>query len=452
MTTTTTELSETVIQLPADRLAAHPDNVRASLGDLRELSRSIKAQGIIVPLLVLPANDDGVHLIVAGHRRYAAALTVEVTTLPVLVRDLTPTQVLDAMLVENSQRTELSLVESIRAVARYQFLDPTDTPTKISRRIGRSASWVKSRLALAVLPVEVMAMLDSGTLTVTQAEALTTLIEEGDDTVIECAREITAARSWREPGEQVEQWRKDRTTQARRDEIITKLDRHNVHRFDTTTDAKTAKAVPLDGSGLGLDKDATRAHRHEPCHAVVVERRWNGTVEVTGWCIEPKRHRATPTRPAVSEIAIERPGPQSPAAVNETERAHRQARKQRHTAATAMVAKGRWSKGDGLQVVARVWCDTIGQPAARKACEFLSIELSADDGSSTGRVRDALVAWLTDGGEPARLLVALAGGELETASRQADPLPAYTKADASAMWLALLTGHGGYVSEGHDLP
>lgn len=205
--TTTTELSETVIQLPADRLAAHPDNVRGSLGDLRELSRSIRAQGIIVPLLVLPADDDGVHLIVAGHRRYAAALTVEVMTLPVLIRDLTPTQVLDAMLVENSQRTELSLVESIRAVARYQFLDPTDTATKISRRIGRSASWVKSRLALAVLPVEVMAMLDTGTLTVAQAEALTALIEEGDDTVSECAREITSSRSWREPGEQVEQWR-----------------------------------------------------------------------------------------------------------------------------------------------------------------------------------------------------------------------------------------------------
>jgi ParB/RepB/Spo0J family partition protein len=416
------------------------------------LSRSIKAQGIIVPLLVIPANDDGVHLIVAGHRRYAAALTVEVPTLPVLVRDLTPTQVLDAMLVENSQRTELSLVESIRAVARYQFIDPTDTPTKISRRIGRSGSWVKSRLALAVLPVEVMAMLDSGTVTVAQAEALTTLIDDGDEIVIECAREITSGRSWREPGEQVKHWCQDRTAQARIEEIIAKLDRHGVHRFDTTTDAKEAKAVPLDGSGLGLDKDATRAHRHEPCHAVVVVRRWNGTVEVSSWCTEPKRHRATPTRPAVSEIAIERPGPQSPAAMNETERAHRRDRKQRHIAATAMVAKGRWSKGDGLQLVARVWCDTIGQYAARKACEFLSIDLPADDGSTTCRVRDSLVAWLTDGGDPARLLVALAGGELETASRQADPLPAYTKADASAMWLALLTGHGGYVSEGHDLP
>jgi hypothetical protein len=152
------------------------------------------------------------------------------------------------------------------------------------------------------------------------------------------------------------------------------------------------------------------------------------------------RNRDRTARPAV------------PRAVTETERVRRQARKQPHIAATALITKGRWVQGDGLQLVARVWCDTIGQPAARKACEFLSIEPPADDGSSTGRLRDALVAWLTDGGDPARLLVALAGGEVETASRQADPLPGHTKADASAMWLALLTGHGGYVSEGHDLP
>ena len=50
------------------------------------------------------------------------------------------------------------------------------------------------------------------------------------------------------------------------------------------------------------------------------------------------------------------------------------------------------------------------------------------------------------------MLVALAGGELETASRQADPLPGHSKADASAMWLDLLTRHGGYTSDGHDLP
>lgn len=55
----------------------HPDNPRVSLGDLTELTRSIRSHGIIEPLAVLPANDAGVYLIVAGRRRHAAVISRE---------------------------------------------------------------------------------------------------------------------------------------------------------------------------------------------------------------------------------------------------------------------------------------------------------------------------------------------------------------------------------------
>jgi len=55
-------------------MAPHPDNPRTSLGDLTELTRSIRSHGIIEPLVVLPANADGVYLIVAGRRRHAAVI------------------------------------------------------------------------------------------------------------------------------------------------------------------------------------------------------------------------------------------------------------------------------------------------------------------------------------------------------------------------------------------
>ena len=55
-------------------LAAHPDNPRSSLGDLTELVRSIRSHGILEPLVVLPADDDGVYRIIAGHRRHAAGI------------------------------------------------------------------------------------------------------------------------------------------------------------------------------------------------------------------------------------------------------------------------------------------------------------------------------------------------------------------------------------------
>lgn len=65
--TDTAEL--TLTTLPLANLAAHPDNIRKRLGDLDELSKSIAGVGILEPLLVLPADDKGVHLVAAGSRR-----------------------------------------------------------------------------------------------------------------------------------------------------------------------------------------------------------------------------------------------------------------------------------------------------------------------------------------------------------------------------------------------
>lgn len=59
---------------PVEALAPHPDNPRSDLGDLTELARSIKAQGVLQPLLILPAGEDGRHRVVAGHRRLAAGI------------------------------------------------------------------------------------------------------------------------------------------------------------------------------------------------------------------------------------------------------------------------------------------------------------------------------------------------------------------------------------------
>ena len=179
MTTSTNTIVETVQHVPIALVAPSPDNVRSSLGDLDDLVRSIKASGILVPLLVLPADAEGVHHIVAGHRRYAAAVKAGRESVAVIVRDLTPVEVLDAMLVENSQREDLGLRDSIVAMTRYQVLAPTESVTKIAKRIGRTAAWCKTRLALAVLPLDVLDLLDTGRLTMPLATALAGLVDEG---------------------------------------------------------------------------------------------------------------------------------------------------------------------------------------------------------------------------------------------------------------------------------
>jgi ParB family chromosome partitioning protein len=65
-------ISTAVTNLRVEALEAHALNVRRTLGDLSDLTRSIAAVGVLEPLVVLPANDAGRHRIVAGHRRHAA--------------------------------------------------------------------------------------------------------------------------------------------------------------------------------------------------------------------------------------------------------------------------------------------------------------------------------------------------------------------------------------------
>lgn len=445
---TDTITTDALTTVTAARLAPHPDNIRRGLGDLKDLTRSIKNQGVLVPLLVLPADNDGTHTIVAGHRRYHAGRAAEVDQFPVIIRDLTPVQVLDTMLTENAQRADLTLTESIQAVARYQVLAPGESPTKIARRIGRTPTWVKSRLALAVLPADVLAKLDTGDLTIASATAIAAVIDLGDEAVRECAEHL-ASRRWNDdPTGTVTEWREKRAAETERAEIVAKLDALGVTRFDSDHDARHAKAQTLDSSGLGLDKQQARAHRHEPCHAVTVSRRYDNKITVTGWCTQPKRHRSTTTRPAASDIATEKPGPQSKQAQSDADKAHKLARELRHGAAAVALAKGRLPKGPLLDLAARVLIDSVGQPAVTKATEFLAIDATEN---ANGRQRSELIGWLDAGGDPTRLLVALAGAELETYGRQIDPLPGHTHAESSGRWLDLLTAHGGYTSEGPDL-
>jgi hypothetical protein len=78
MTTTTPHTTTPAVtavdaptEAPTGQVAAHPDNPRRQLGDLSELVRSIKTHGVLQPLLVLPADDNDVHLVMGGHRRLA---------------------------------------------------------------------------------------------------------------------------------------------------------------------------------------------------------------------------------------------------------------------------------------------------------------------------------------------------------------------------------------------
>jgi ParB family chromosome partitioning protein len=152
---------------PIDLLRPNPLNPRGELvpAGLDELADSMRAQGVLQPLLVTPGG-----LVVAGHRRLAAARQAGLSEVPVMVRDLSPAQQQEIMLVENLQRQDLSPVEEARGYRR--ILDEGQTNAQLARRIGVPTARINARLLLLKLDDQVQWMVHRGDLPLTLAPVL----------------------------------------------------------------------------------------------------------------------------------------------------------------------------------------------------------------------------------------------------------------------------------------
>lgn len=161
--------------LPIDSLVPADDNLRRRTGDVRDLAASITAVGVIEPLVVSPTDDDDRYVIVAGHRRHAAAQKAGLAEVPCTIRTLTDAERIEIMLVENLQRADLSAIEE--ASGYFRLVEHGLSQKELARRIGRSARHVASRLALLELPKAVQDALHAGSLTVGDGQALLALRE-----------------------------------------------------------------------------------------------------------------------------------------------------------------------------------------------------------------------------------------------------------------------------------
>lgn len=143
---------------------------------LAELSNSIAQHGVLQPLLVRPMPDGGYQL-VAGERRWRASRMAGLTEVPVVIRDLTDSQVAEFALVENLQRENLNPLEEANG---YKELSDRFgyTQEKISEIVGKSRSAVANALRLLNLPESVGEMVSSGSLSMGHARALLSLEDE----------------------------------------------------------------------------------------------------------------------------------------------------------------------------------------------------------------------------------------------------------------------------------
>jgi hypothetical protein len=343
---------------------------------------------------------------------------------PCIVRDYADdTDVLLAMLAENTQRSDgLNVVDEAQALAAVIDLKGgTVSARKLAAATGHGEGWVRTRLALLTLPDAALDALHVGDLTLDTATALTTLADHPEliEGLIANHRPLT---TW-----QVES--------AHRSLLVTEsIDaaRETLERSGTTVvleddwQANHTTWATLDDARLNPE-----AHRGEPCHAVLVKARYDGTVVEIPVCKEPRRHRGRKPESAVAAAPVERSGSDQ----------HAAAERRQRRAATGCRAGWLRDRLGGRQLPASevtnlavlTWAETASYAATQKATQLLGLE-APDDGyvDYAALLIDHVTA------EPKRLAavaVALVAATVEERARQSLTGPTVTRyLDAIERW------------------
>lgn len=166
----------TIENLQVDDLHANPNNPRKQVGDIDELASSIRSQGIKQPLLVTPNGEMDIYghkqyRVVIGHRRLAAARQSGLSTVPAIVEEMDARREREIMLVENTQRSDLTPIEEADG---YQgLLDLGVGVKEMAEKTGRSDRFVRRRLKIARIPQETRDMsADSSQMSLDQLDRL----------------------------------------------------------------------------------------------------------------------------------------------------------------------------------------------------------------------------------------------------------------------------------------
>lgn len=158
--------------LPIEFLAPNPDQPRRVFAEdsLEELAQSIRARGLLQPILVRPRGADRFE-IVAGERRWRAAQRAGLHDVPVVIRELADEAASEIALIENVQRVDLSPVEEARAYQRLSEVYKR-SQDEIAKAVGKSRSHVANLMRLLALPAYTLERLEAGEITMGHARAM----------------------------------------------------------------------------------------------------------------------------------------------------------------------------------------------------------------------------------------------------------------------------------------
>lgn len=161
-------------EIPVARVSPNPHQPRQAISEesLAELVASVREHGLIQPLVVTQVGDE--YQLIAGERRWRAAQLAGLTSVPAIVKETTPQQMLELALVENLQRADLNPLEE--AGAYRQLMDEFGlTQEEVAERVGKSRTAVANTVRLLRLPDDVKEALASERISEGHARALLAL-------------------------------------------------------------------------------------------------------------------------------------------------------------------------------------------------------------------------------------------------------------------------------------
>jgi ParB family transcriptional regulator, chromosome partitioning protein len=176
-----TNTSEEYLEIEPHLLEVNPEQPRTNFDEqkLTELTDSIKANGLVQPILVRKLGER--YQIIAGERRWRAAQRANLTKIPVVVRNIADEQLLELAVIENIMRQELNPIEEALS---YQKLLTTYnlTQEQLAQRLGRERSSITNLLRLLRLPEKIQKLIETERLSMGHARAILPL----DDVELQC--------------------------------------------------------------------------------------------------------------------------------------------------------------------------------------------------------------------------------------------------------------------------
>jgi ParB family chromosome partitioning protein len=191
------EFASAIIEVPVNEIQRSPWQPRHVFNEeaLRELAESIKANGVIQPL-ICRKNSDGRYELIAGERRLRAAIEAQLAKVPVILKDAENRRAAEMAIIENIQRQDLNIIEEAEG---YRTLAETFSLTQqdVAERVGKARASVANALRLLDLPDEVKQLLSSGLLSTGHAKVLLGLTDATEQTILgrKCVTEELTVRT-----------------------------------------------------------------------------------------------------------------------------------------------------------------------------------------------------------------------------------------------------------------